>query len=433
MVLTYLPLNLIKCCNKYNITNTNTVNKDIYNVFKKFYEKSFCTFELIKGKNINSLCGNKIKDQEDIYCKRHKKYIKNNNKDIINFQCISKSRRRERCGRLVKQEGEYCFIHKKDKLKELEKIDRKRKLIYLILILYKYYISRKKNKNIYDLNKFKSVDCINIIKLLNIGYKIEGSTFRIKNNNYNIVINNNLFIDNKTGKGGKGILDLYLYITKKDISNFIDLIKKKKTNIFISFPTSNINIEKKPITNKKLKNKNSLVIENIQNINIVKKYLIEKRKINQNLINKLINKQLISCDINNNCIFYNKDKSYAHLRGTTDKRYFCSVGESNFIQYKTENNPLYLFESPIDMLSYMSLNNDKGDMVSLSGEMMINKVSNLINKYIKDIYLCFDNDEKGDEFCLRIKELLVNYKVNFKRLKSINKDWNEDLLKTNKN
>lgn len=433
MVLTYLPLNLMKCCNKYNLPHSNTLNNDIYNIFKEFYEKSFCNFELIKGKNKNSLCGNKIRDN-NIYCRRHIKYINYNGNNITNFQCIAKSRRRDRCGRLVKKEGDYCFIHNKEKTIKIQKIFKLR-IIFLIKFLYIYYTSRKKNKNILDLNVFKNINCINLIKLLNIEYKIEGSTFRIQNNNFNIVISNNLFIDNKSGKGGKGILELYLYITKKDIKSFIKFIKEKEKNIFISFPTSNnTNNNKFSMTNKKIKLKNSLVIEEKQNINNIKKYLIIKRKLNEDLINKLINNNIISSDINNNCIFYNKNKTYAHLRGTSTKRFFCSIGKSDFIQYKTDDNPLYLFESPIDMLSYVTLNSySKGNMISLSGEMMVNNVHKLINEYIKDVYLCFDNDEKGDEFCSRIKELLKYYKIKFKRLKPINKDWNEDLTKTNKN
>jgi hypothetical protein len=186
------------------------------------------------------------------------------------------------------------------------------------------------------------------------------------------------------------------------------------------------------MTNKKSKSKNSLVIEKKENIHAVKKYLIGKRNIDEYIINKFINTGSISADINNNCIFYNNDKTYAHLRGTNNVRFFSSIGKSDFIEFKSSNNPLYLFESPIDALSFMTLYNKLGNMISFSGEMMINKVDKLINKDITDIYLCFDNDEKGDEFSTRIKNILNNYKINFFRLKSKCKDWNEDLIKTNK-
>jgi DNA primase len=70
-----------------------------------------------------------------------------------------------------------------------------------------------------------------------------------------------------------------------------------------------------------------------------------------------------------------------------------------------------------------------GYMVSLCGEMMVNRVNKLINENVKDVYLCFDNDEKGNDFFIRIKDILKNYKLNIYRLIPRNKDWNEDLLK----
>lgn len=68
------------------------------------------------------------------------------------------------------------------------------------------------------------------------------------------------------------------------------------------------------------------------------------------IVNDAIINGKISADDKRNCIFYNEDKTYAFLRST---------GISNFIVYRYNNdNPLFIFESVIDILSYIDINND---------------------------------------------------------------------------
>ena len=57
-------------------------------------------------------------------------------------------------------------------------------------------------------------------------------------------------------------------------------------------------------------------------------------------------------------------------------------------------------------------------------------LDNYLNKDIKNMYICTDNDEGGNKFYETIKE---NYKeINIHRELPKEKDWNEDLQKDKK-
>ena len=53
------------------------------------------------------------------------------------------------------------------------------------------------------------------------------------------------------------------------------------------------------------------------------------------------------------------------------------------------------------------------------------------NLQMKNVYLCFDNDQAGQAANQRIFEKLKDTDINTKILIPYNKDWNEDLLMRN--
>ncbi|RJP58063.1 MAG: hypothetical protein C4541_08515, partial [Candidatus Auribacter fodinae] len=115
------------------------------------------------------------------------------------------------------------------------------------------------------------------------------------------------------------------------------------------------------------------------------------------------------------CDVANSDKSYS----------FCIEGSSQ---------KLYIFESPIDLMSYLTFcrlcitSEFKDHMVSLGG--LSDKA---LERYLKDypsitqITLCLDNDEAGRFASEQIKNKYhLNYEISRHIPKA--KDWNEDLI-----
>lgn len=283
--------------------------------------------------------------------------------------------------------------------------------------------------------------CEDILDYIDIEYKKEGNNqYRIKNKNHNIVIRNNSYYDNYntiTGKG-KGCINFYMYIKN---ATYLETIKKLdilyssfssciKNNEIIKINFNNSPKEKK-INKNFIKKDNCLPIINTNNINLIIEYLNKKRYISLKLINYLISRNYLSSDINKNCIFYNEDRTYAFLRGI-NSNFKKHAGVPDFIIYKNSENPLYLFESIIDMISYIDLNNGNiiGKLASVGGNMMLNKIEKLINNNVNEIIYCFDNDRQGKENVKYIINKLKGYNIKHKEIYPKNKDWNDELKHT---
>lgn len=169
-------------------------------------------------------------------------------------------------------------------------------------------------------------------------------------------------------------------------------------------------------------------------------YLIQTRKIDSKVVQEFVkNKQLYE-DERNNCVFvgYNEanEPKFASLRGTGTKQFrkdLWGSDKSYPFHRKGTNDTLLIFESAIDLMSYITLVNihDVKDfnhhMLSMGGTSYL-PIDYYTNKYptIKKMILCLDNDEEGHFFSQQIRE---RYGDKFQITKHVPKlkDFNKDL------
>ena len=137
-----------------------------------------------------------------------------------------------------------------------------------------------------------------------------------------------------------------------------------------------------------------------------------------------------------NAVFVGRDESgiprYAHQRGTAGSFRLDVKGSDkafNFC-YRGEGERLFVFEAPIDLLSFLCLFKkdwQKQSYLALGGvgeKALLRFLSDRLN--IKTVYLCLDNDNAGNDACSRLAELVPEgYTVH--RLLPLYKDWNEVL------
>ena len=135
-----------------------------------------------------------------------------------------------------------------------------------------------------------------------------------------------------------------------------------------------------------------------------------------------------------NAVFVGRDESgiprYAHQRGTTGSFRLDVKGSDkafNFC-YRGEGKRLFVFEAPIDLLSFLCLFKkgwQKQSYLSLGGvgeKALLRFLSDRPN--ITTVYLCLDSDTAGNDACSRLVPLMPEG-LTVHRLIPLFKDWNE--------
>ncbi len=170
-------------------------------------------------------------------------------------------------------------------------------------------------------------------------------------------------------------------------------------------------------------------------------YLLTKRGLDKNVVDTFVRKGMLyeSADYHN-AVFVGFDKDgkpkHASIRGTASSSSFRgnkpnSIPEFSFHWHGTSET-LYLFEAPIDMLSYISMHQEGWQQHSYAsccgvGERVMFQMMQ-DNPNIKSVKLCLDNDEGGQKATKRISDKLCLKGIDCEVLVPTHKDWNEDLL-----
>ena len=170
-------------------------------------------------------------------------------------------------------------------------------------------------------------------------------------------------------------------------------------------------------------------------------YLLLTREIDKDVLFEFVRKKMIyeSADFHN-AVFVGYDSSgkprHAHKRGTvTSNPYKGNVAGSQpefSFHWHGTSDKIFLFEAPIDMLSYISMHKENWKNHSFAAS---RSVSDRVlfqclkdNPNIKNVFLCFDNDEAGQTANKRIAEKLNSMNIQNEILIPNYKDWNEDLI-----
>ena len=169
----------------------------------------------------------------------------------------------------------------------------------------------------------------------------------------------------------------------------------------------------------------------------VKRYLTEARRIDEDVTGFFLSTgDIYEEAAHHNAVFVGRDESgiprYAHQRGTTGNFRLDVKGSDkafNFC-YRGEGERLFVFEAPIDLLSFLCLFKkdwQKQSYLALGGvgeKALLRFLSDRLN--IKTVYLCLDSDQAGNDACSRLAEL-VPEGLTVHRLVPLFKDWNEVL------
>ena len=169
-------------------------------------------------------------------------------------------------------------------------------------------------------------------------------------------------------------------------------------------------------------------------------YLIKTRKIDADIVQHFVNeKKILETEEYHNTAFCGYDEKgemkQMHLRSTLPgNRFFMDIDGSDkqyYFRHIGTNSDVYVFEAPIDMLSYITMNREnwqESSYVCLGG-VAIDALKNVLstNEQISKVYMCVDRDDAGDKTVKRIGDELNEMGYEWERIFPENKDWNEDL------
>ena len=252
-----------------------------------------------------------------------------------------------------------------------------------------------------------------------------------------ITIRGSTWFDHKNQTGG-GAIKFMQYHYGMDFPTAVQELLGQRVTSLSSVPLKS--------TNQSEKQKDFRLPEANNNMHRVFAYLIKQRFIAAEVITHFAKRKLLYEDKeHHNAVFVGADENgvprQAHKRGTTTfGKSFRQTVEGSDTKYSFahfgESGKLFIFEAPIDMLSYLTLypeNWQEHSYIAMNG-VYENAVLTALKGHsnLSEIVICTDNDVGGIDSADRLSDILKEKGyADIKRILPINKDWNEDLKQLN--
>ena len=277
----------------------------------------------------------------------------------------------------------------------------------------------------------RQTDLVSLLRSQGETVKRSGKEFEWRDGSQKVTIRGNLWFHQYDRQGGDAI-DFVRRFYNKDYPEAMEYLLGGCGGMLITSPpiVKEINPFKLPPKN--------------DTIRRVYAYLANTRGIDGCVLNAFVKAEMIyeSADYHN-AVFVGYDTDgiprHAHKRGTGQNSTFKGNIDSCIPEYSFHWNGvsdrLFLFEAPIDMLSFISMSKDGWQSHSyaaccgVSDRVMWQMIKD--NPNINTIYLCMDNDDAGQKANKRIANKLTQKGIQTEILVPIQKDWNEDLLYQN--
>lgn len=178
-----------------------------------------------------------------------------------------------------------------------------------------------------------------------------------------------------------------------------------------------------------------------ENMRRVYGYLLRRRGIDKDVLDAFVYRGLVyeSADYHN-AVFVGTDwegkPRHIHKHSTAAQGGFKGNAPGSEPEYSFHwiggGDTLFLFEAPIDMLSFITLHKQSWKSQSyaaacgVSDRVLWQTLKD--RPYITKVCICLDNDEPGQRAAQRISKALTEKNICNKILVPTRKDWNEDLL-----
>ena len=259
--------------------------------------------------------------------------------------------------------------------------------------------------------------------------------------NHSITIRGNCWYDHAEETGGLAIDFVKMYYGKTFSEAMAFLLSEEGVLPAVAVDTLTEQKEKKPLE----------VPPKSRDMKRLYAYLIKKRKLDVKIVNHFVRIGLLyesseqskkTGKFYHNAIFVGKDAAgtiqHIHKKGLySGGKNFKGNQEGNnpaySFQYRGKSDKVYVFEAPVDLLSYLSMYPQKWQQHSYIALMGVG--GKALMQFLEErpdvatVVFALDNDPAGQKAIARLAEQVTNlpqdYQIQVEQ--SILKDWNEDL------
>jgi len=181
-------------------------------------------------------------------------------------------------------------------------------------------------------------------------------------------------------------------------------------------------------------------------------YLLKNRLLDRGVVSQFARDKLVyeSCELagnkqggqyeHHNAVFVGFDENgvarHAHKRGLCAESSYKGNADGSDPEYSFHRigsgSRLYVFEAPIDLLSFISIHSKDWQahsyvaLCGVSGQAMIKTLE--LHPHLQEVALCLDNDRAGIESAARLSGVLAGKGyIHVSALWPTCKDWNEDI------
>ena len=275
----------------------------------------------------------------------------------------------------------------------------------------------------------RQVDIAELLRSQGETLKRSGSEYEWRDGSQKVTVRGNLWYHQYEQVGGDAV-DFVRWFCNMDFPQAVNyLLGKHGDTLQRAEP-----VKREPLKPFTLPPKN-------ENMRRVYAYLLNRRGIDCEVLYAFAHKGMIyeSADYHN-AVFVGYDENgiarHAHKRGTGSESTYKGNADGSLPEYSFHwhgtSDKIFLFEAPIDMLSFISMNKESwrshsyAASCSVSDRVLFQCLKD--NPNIRKVYLCLDNDEAGQKANKRISDKLFTQRIPHEILIPTRKDWNENLL-----
>jgi len=277
-------------------------------------------------------------------------------------------------------------------------------------------------------DRARTTDLVDLLQRQGEHLKRSGAEYQWRDGSNKVTIRGNLWYHQYDQVGGDAI-DFVRRFYNKDYPEAMEYLLNGYGGTLTAAPPA-----KKEVKEFEMPQRN-------ENMRRVYAYLLHQRGLSRDVVYAFAHKNMIYESLpHHNAVFVGYDTDgvprHAHKRGTGSQSTYKGNAEGCIPEYSFHWNgtsdKIFLFEAPIDMLSYISLNpyqwqkNTYAASCSVADRVLFQCLKD--NPQIKEVYLCLDNDEAGLTAAKRISDKLFIQGYKTEILTPIHKDWNEDLI-----